>query len=75
MIRTFLQYLRAMDEMQRKIQLESLALAMGIGFVGSFSYSLLVTTGFIADVEISDITLLMCLTYMASVAFCHYRYR
>ncbi|HJP33278.1 MAG TPA: hypothetical protein QGF95_22250 [Candidatus Latescibacteria bacterium] len=74
-IRTFLQYLRAMDEMQRKIQLESLALAMGIGFVGSFSYSLLVTTGFIADVEISDITLLMCLTYMASVAFCHYRYR
>lgn len=48
---------------------------MGIGFVGSFTYSLLVTTGFITDVEISDITLLMCVTYMASVAFCHIRSR
>ena len=34
---TFLRFLREIDEMQRTIQLDSLALSMGIGFVGSFS--------------------------------------
>ncbi len=71
----FLQYLRDMDEMQRKIQLESLALALGVAFVGSFSYSLLVTTGFITDPELTGIMLLMAVTYMASVIVGQYRYR
>ena len=74
-IKTYLGYLRKMDEMQRKIQLDALAFSMGVGFVGSFSYSLLVTTGFVTDPEISDIILLMGVTYMAAVGLCHYRYR
>ena len=54
-IRAYLLHLRGMDEMQRRVQMVSLAIAMGVGFVGSFTYSLLVTAGFITDAEISDI--------------------
>ncbi len=72
---TFLRFLREIDEMQRKIQLDSLALSMGIGFVGSFSYTLLVTTGFVADPEVRDIILLMAGTYMASLIVGQFRYR
>ncbi len=72
---TFLRHLRDMDEMQRKIQLESLALAMGVTFFGSVSYTLLITTGFITDPELTGILLLMAFTYMASVLVGQYRYR
>ncbi len=75
MIVTFLRFLREIDEMQRKIQLDSLALSMGIGFVGSFSYTLLVTTGFVADPEVRDIILLMAGTYIASLIVGQFRYR
>jgi hypothetical protein len=74
-VRVFVRNLGCMDELQRKIQLDSLAIAMGVGLVGSFSYSLLTTTGFITEPEITDITLLLCLTYMASVVTLHYRYK
>ncbi len=58
-----------------KIQLDSLALSMGVGFVGGFSYSLLATAKFIADAEASDVLLLMALTYMAGVIIGQIRYR
>ena len=72
---TFLRYLRLMDEMQRKIQLQALAFAMGIGLVGSHSYSLLVTAGFVTDPEVSDIILLMTGTYVAGLAIGQFRHR
>lgn len=75
MIKAFLRYLRDMDEMHRKIQLDSLSLSMGAGFVGGFSYSLLATTGFVTDPEVSDIILLMGVTYMLALVIFHYRYR
>lgn len=74
-ILAFIRHLRGMDELQRKVQFDSLALTVGIGFVGSFTYSLLVTTGFIVDAEISDILVLMALTYMGSVVVGQVRYR
>ena len=74
-VRTFLRHLGDMDEMKRKIQLDALALSMGVGFVGSFTYSLLTTTGFVTDPEISDIILLMAVTYMASLSFTYLRNR
>ena len=75
MILFFVSYLRSMDELQRKIQLEALAFAMGCGLVGSFTYSLLVTAGYIAESEISDIILLMTITYMAAIIAGRVRYR
>jgi uncharacterized membrane protein YdjX (TVP38/TMEM64 family) len=74
-VRVFLRNLACMDELQRKIQLDSLAISMGVGLVGSFSYSLLTTTGFITHPEITDMTLLLSVTYMVSVISLNLRYR
>ena len=75
MIVTFMRLLKELDELQRKIQLDALALAMGIGLVGGFSYSLLATAKFIADAEASDIILLMTLTYVVGSIVGQIRYR
>ena len=37
MILSYLRHLKSMDELQRKIQLDALAIAMGVALVGSFS--------------------------------------
>jgi hypothetical protein len=75
MIMAFMRYLKGMDELQRKIQLNSLALSMGVGFVGGSTFSLLATVRLITDVEYSDVLLLMALTYMAGVIIGQIRYR
>lgn len=75
MILSYLRHLKYMDELQRKIQLDALAIAMGVALVGSFSYSLMVTAKFITDAEVSDIILLMTFTFVVSVIVGHLRYR
>lgn len=75
MIFKFMAMLRNMDDLQRKIQLEALSMALGISLVGCAVYSLLVTWGYIVDEEVSDIFILMCVSYSASVLFGVWRYR
>ena len=75
MILSYLRHLRDMDELQRKIQLDALAIAMGVALVGSVSYLLMVTAKFITDAEVSDIILLMTFTFVVSVIVGHIRYR
>ncbi len=75
LIVTFVRYLRELDELQRKIQLDSLALAFGVGLVGSVSYSLLETAKLLTDPEISDIILLTIFTYVAGVIVGQVRFR
>ncbi|MBK36436.1 MAG: hypothetical protein CME26_13040 [Gemmatimonadetes bacterium] len=75
LIRIFVRYLKDLDELQRKIQLDSLALAMGVGLVTSFSYSLLVTTGHVVQADVSDVTLIVILTYMGATILGQVRYR
>ncbi len=71
----FMRHLKGLDELQRKIQLDALALSMGVGLVGSFTYSLLVTAKFVIDAEVTDIILLMTLTYVVGVIVGQVRYR
>ena len=75
LIRIFVRYLKDLDELQRKIQLDTLALAMGVGLVTSFSYSLLVTTGHVVQADVSDVTLIVILTYMGATILGQVRYR
>ncbi len=75
MILSYLRHLKYMDELQRKIQLDALAIAMGVALVGSVSYLLMVTAKFITDAEVSDIILLMTFTFVVSVIVGHIRYR
>ena len=62
-------HLNGLDEMQRKIQLEAMALSLGVGLIGGLAYSNLDVTNLIAfDAEISHLVILMALTYMAGIA-------
>jgi len=67
--------LKGMDDLQRKIQLEALSMAFGVSVVGTISYSLLVTWGYIVDEEVTDIFLLMCMSFTASVLLNNVRYK
>lgn len=71
----FLCMLRTLDDLQRKIQFDALGFSLGVTLVGTISYDLLVTWGYIVDEEVSDIFVLMCLSYAAASIFGVLRYR
>jgi uncharacterized membrane protein YbhN (UPF0104 family) len=72
---TYMKFLKELDELQQKIQLNALALAMGVGYVGSFIYSLMVTAGFVTDPELTIIIMLMSGTYSVALVAGRVRYR
>ncbi len=69
-------HLKGLDEMQQKIQLEAMALSLGVGLIGGLAYSNLDVTNLIAfDAEISHLVILMAVTYMVGIAAGVRRYR
>jgi hypothetical protein len=71
----FISYLKAMDELQRKINFDALAFSMGVTLVASITYALLTTAQIVKDSETSDLMLIMVVSYMAAVIYGHVRYR
>lgn len=70
------QHLQGLDELQQKIQLEAMALSLGVGLVGGLGYSLLDTTKLISsDAEVSHLVILMSLTYLGGVIAGNRRYK
>ena len=60
--------LKGLDEMQQKIQLEAMALSLGVGLVIGLGYSTMDTSNLISfDAEISHLVILLGLTYGAGV--------
>jgi hypothetical protein len=69
-------HLKGLDEMQQKIQLEAMALSLGVALVVGLSYSLMDTTNLIAaDAEISHLIILISITYAAGVGMGVRKYR
>ena len=69
-------HLKGLDEMHQKIQLEAMALSLGVGLVVGLGYSNLDVTNIItADAEISHLVILMGLTYLAGVVTGFRKYR
>ncbi len=69
-------HLKGLDEMHQKIQLEAMALSLGVGLVAGLAYSNLDVSNLIAfDAEISHLVILMGLTYMTGVFAGLKRYR
>ena len=69
-------YLRGVDELQRKIMLDAVAVALGVGLVAGFAYASASTAGLIRfDSEIAFITVLMAIVYIVGVAVGQVRYR
>ncbi|WP_439882651.1 hypothetical protein ACSX1A_05660 [Pontibacter sp. MBLB2868] len=76
MIFANIRHMNGLDEMQRKIQLEAMGIALGVGVVGGLSYTLLDVTNVIAnDAEISTLVILIALTYLGSIIIGQKRYR
>mgnify|MGYP005754077583 CR=1 FL=1 len=76
MILAYIRHTKSMDEMQRKIQMEAMGIALGVGLVGGLSYSLLDTTNVISgDAEISVLVILITVTYLAGIIIGQMRYR
>jgi hypothetical protein len=69
-------HLKGLDEMHQKIQLEAMALSLGVGLVVGISYSILDTANVIAgDAEISYLIILIGLTYGVGVRMGLRKYR
>ena len=76
MIRVFKQYLLGLDELQRKIQLDAMALTLGVGMVVGVSYELLEDIKLITfEPEISHLIILMSLTYCVGIILGNRRYQ
>lgn len=60
-------FLSNADELMRKIQLDALALTVGVGVVSGFSYTLLETAGIIADAEAMTLIIVMVVTHITGI--------
>lgn len=75
MIWANMKYIKVLDELQKKIQLDAMGIALGVGVVGGLSYSTLDITNVIpGDAEIGFLVILISVTYMAALFIGNKRY-
>ena len=63
----FRRFLRDADELRRKIELDALAMTVGVGIVAGFSYSLLESAGIVDEAELMNLIVVMAATYMIGI--------
>jgi hypothetical protein len=69
-------YNNGLDEMQRKVTMEAMAIAMGVGVVGGMSYSMLDVANVISfDAEIGHLVGLIGITYFIAFIVGSIRYK
>lgn len=75
MIWANIKHLSAQDELQKKIQLEAMGIALGTGIVGGLSYSLMDISNVISsDAEISFVVMLISFSYIIALLVGRKRY-
>lgn len=69
-------YINGLDEMQRKIHTDAMAIALGAGIVGGLSYSMLDIANVISpDAEIGFLVMFMGITYLVAIVIGNIRYK
>ena len=69
-------HLNGLDELMQKIQIEAMAISLGVGLVCGLSYELLEDIRLISfEPEISHLIILMSLTYMIGIIIGNKRYK
>ncbi len=69
-------HLRGLDELHRKIFVDTCALTLGVGLVSGLSYELLEDVRLISfEPEIAHLVILMCLTFLVGLIAGHRKYR
>lgn len=75
MIWANIKHLSVLDELQKKIQLDAMGIALGVGIVGGLSYSVMDITNVISsDAEISFIVMLISISYSIALLVGKKRY-
>ncbi len=76
MIQANRRYLNGLDEMQRKISLEAMAIALGVGVVGGLSYGMLDIANVVTfHAEIGHLVILIGVTYLVAIVVGNLRYK
>jgi len=76
MIHSNRRYLNGLDEMQRKISLEAMAIALGVGVVGGVSYGMLDIANVVSfHAEIGHLIILIGITYLVAIVVGNLRYK
>lgn len=75
MLLAFKRFLKELDEMERKIQLDALALSVGITLVVFGGYSVLEKAGLAPELDAASLIMLMALTYIAGIIVGRIRYQ
>lgn len=75
MVWTYRRLMRLLDELERKIQLESMGITLGLTLVAGVGYSVLDITNLIAgEAEIGNLIFFMAICYIASMLINTRRY-
>ena len=75
LILAHIKHLSALDELQKKVQLDAMGIALGVGIVGGLSYSVMDISNIISgDAEISFLVMLISVSYMIALAIGKKRY-
>jgi hypothetical protein len=69
----YLRFLRHADELVRKVQLEAMAMAVGVGFVVGFGV-LLLAAGGLVEAQVTVLLEVMAATYVVALVFGRRRY-
>ena len=76
MIFANIRHLNTLDELMRKIHLQAMALALGVGVVGGLTYSVMDVTNIISsDAEIGFLVMMISVTYLLSLFINMRRYK
>ena len=75
MVFSFRKFLKELDDLERKIQLDALALSVGVTIISFSSFSILSKAGLIAELDQSALIVLMALTYMVGIIAGRIKYR
>jgi hypothetical protein len=69
-------YINGLDEMHRKVNVDAMAIALGVAVVGGLSYSMLDISNVISsDAEIGFLVMLISITYMIGIVVGYSRYK
>jgi len=75
MVLSFRKFLKELDDLERKIQLDALALSVGITIISFSSSSILSMVGIIEKLDQSSLIMLMAITYMIGIVAGRIKYR
>ena len=75
MVFSFRKFLKELDDLERKIQLDALALSVGITIISFSSTSILSMAGIIEKLDQSSLIMLMAASYMVGIVVGRIKYR